>query len=186
MPICFWGDRDGRRYHESYFDEYPGVWRHGDLFRVNRRGGCFVLGRSDATLNRQGVRIGTAEIYRALLALDEVDDGLVVNLDLPGAKFFMPLFVQLRDGQVLDDALQQRIREILRREYTPRHVPDKVIQVPLIPTTLTGKRMEVPVRRILLGEHPEKAANRSTMADPSALDFFVAYAHEQQDYVLGT
>ncbi|MCC7411607.1 MAG: acetoacetate--CoA ligase [Gammaproteobacteria bacterium] len=184
MPVGFWGDTDGRRYRESYFEEFPGVWRHGDRFRVNRRGGCFVLGRSDATLNRQGVRIGTAEIYRALQALEEIQDALVVSLDLPEQKFFMPLFVRLRDGLVLDDGLRARICARLRQEYTPRHVPDKVIQVPLIPTTLTGKRMEVPVRRILLGVAPEVAVDRSAMAEGAALDFFVAYARTQTDYAL--
>ncbi|MGB6682192.1 MAG: acetoacetate--CoA ligase, partial [Candidatus Acidiferrum sp.] len=147
MPIYFWNDADGSRYRESYFDVYPGVWRHGDFFRVNRRGGCFVLGRSDATLNRQGVRIGTAEIYRALAQIEEVEDSLVVNLDLPDGKFFMPLFVTLAGGRRLDAELERKIRERLRREYTPRHVPDRVIQAPGIPMTLTRKKMEVPVRK---------------------------------------
>src|SRR5579859_1302281 len=184
MPIYFWNDKDGTRYRESYFDIYPGVWRHGDFFRVNGRGGCFVLGRSDATLNRQGVRIGTAEIYRALAHLDEIEDALVVNLDLPGGKFFMPLFVKLADGLGLDAELERKIRERLRREYTPRHVPDRVIQAPGIPMTLTRKKMEVPVRRILMGVPAEQAANRNAMANPEALDFFVKYAKAQTDYSL--
>ena len=183
MPVRFWNDPDNRRYRESYFEEFPGVWRHGDFFRINARGGCFVLGRSDATLNRYGVRIGTAEIYRTLAALPEVEDSLIVNLDLPRGGFFMPLFVKLAPGVSLD-AASEKIRDALRREYTARHVPDKVIAVPVIPMTLTGKKMEVPVRRILLGTPPEKAANRSAMADPRALDFFVDYCATQQDYSL--
>jgi acetoacetyl-CoA synthetase len=182
MPVYFWNDTDGSRYRESYFDVYPGVWRHGDFFRINRRGGCFVLGRSDATLNRQGVRIGTAEIYRVLAQLEEIEDALVVNLDLPGEKFFMPLFVKLVDGLQLDAALERKICEHLRREYTPRHVPDRIIQAPGIPITLTRKKMEVPVRKILMGVPFEQAANRNAMANPQSLDFFVNYASTQRDY----
>ncbi|MGC2753473.1 MAG: acetoacetate--CoA ligase [Candidatus Acidiferrum sp.] len=184
MPIYFWNDEDGSRYRESYFDVYPGVWRHGDFFRVNRRGGCFVLGRSDATLNRQGVRIGTAEIYRALAQIEEVEDSLVVNLDLPDGKFFMPLFVTLAGGRRLDAELERKIRERLRREYTPRHVPDRVIQAPGIPMTLTRKKMEVPVRKILMGVPIEQAANRNAMANPESLDFFMNYLKTQTDYSL--
>ncbi|MGB2672524.1 MAG: acetoacetate--CoA ligase [Candidatus Acidiferrum sp.] len=184
MPIYFWNDEDGSRYRESYFDVYPGVWRHGDFFRVNRRGGCFVLGRSDATLNRQGVRIGTAEIYRALAQIEEVEDSLVVNLDLPDGKFFMPLFVTLAGGRRLDAELERKIRERLRREYTPRHVPDRVIQAPGIPMTLTRKKMEVPVRKILMGVPFEQAANRNAMANPESLDFFMNYLKTQTDYSL--
>ncbi len=183
MPVRFWNDPDGRRYRESYFEEFPGVWRHGDFFRINARGGCFVLGRSDATLNRYGVRIGTAEIYRTLAVLPEVEDSLIVNLDLPDGGFFMPLFVKLARGAALEPAAD-RIREALRRDYTARHVPDKIIPVPAIPMTLTGKKMEVPVRRILLGMAPAKAANASAMADPRALEFFIDYAATQRDYRL--
>lgn len=184
MPVGFWNDPDGARLRESYFSDFPGVWRHGDFFRINRRGGCFVLGRSDATLNRHGVRIGSAEIYRALGALPEIEDALIVNLDLPGGRFFMPLFVKLAAGRQLDGALEERIRARLRSEYTPRHVPDRILQVADIPTTLTGKKMEVPVRKILLGAAPEQAANASAMANPRTLDFFVAYARSQRDYPL--
>ncbi len=182
MPIRLWRDDDGSRYRESYFADFPGVWRHGDFFRVNARGGCFVLGRSDATLNRHGVRIGTAEIYAVLAAIDLVDDALIVNLDLPGGGFFMPLFVKLADGITLDEALQARIRDRLRAEYTPRHVPDEIIQVPDIPVTLTGKKMEVPVRRILRGMPADQAANRNAMANPDSLDFFVDYAATLTDH----
>jgi acetoacetyl-CoA synthetase len=176
MPVRFWGDEDGQRYRESYFTEFPGRWRQGDFFRVNQRGGCFVLGRSDATLNRDGVRIGTAEIYAALASVPEITDGLVVNLDRPGGGFFMPLFVTLAPGQVLDDRLREAIRQRLRTEYTPRHVPDAIIAVPAIPVTLTGKKMEVPVRRILAGTPPAQAANTNAMANPDSLDVFAGLA----------
>jgi acetoacetyl-CoA synthetase len=186
MPVGFWGDKDGSRYRESYFDQWPGVWRHGDFFRVNARGGCYVLGRSDATLNRHGVRIGTAEVYRSLLGVPEVEDSLIVNLDLPGGRFFMPLFVKLKGDQPLDAGVESRLRAQIRNEYSPRHVPDRIIQVRAIPYTLTGKKMEVPIRRILMGVPVEKAANRAAMANLEALDFFIEYARTQSDYKLTT
>ena len=183
MPVKFWGDDENRtRYKATYFGEFPGIWRQGDFFKVNDRGGCFVLGRSDATLNRFGVRIGTAEIYTVLEGIPEVDDAIVVNLDLPDGQFFMPMFVKLAEGVALDDRIETEIKTRLRREYTPRHVPDKIIQIPAIPTTLTGKKLEVPVRKILLGTPLEKAANTSAMADPSSLDAFLDYARTQHDY----
>ena len=183
MPVRLWGDDAAMtRYKATYFDQWPGVWRQGDYFLVTPRGGAFVLGRSDATLNRAGVRIGTAEIYQVLAGLPAVEDALVVNLDLPGGQFFMPLFVQLADGCVLDGDLVAAIEDRLRREYTPRHVPDKIIAVPAIPVTLTGKKLEVPVRRLLLGVPLEQAANPSAMANPAALDAILDYARTQHDY----
>ncbi len=184
MPVCFWNDPGNKKYLESYFQDFPGIWRHGDFFRVNKRGGCFVSGRSDATLNRHGIRIGTAEIYRSLATLPGVDDSLIVNLDLPGGHFFMPLFVKLAGGTKLDAEFEERIRKKLRTDYSPRHVPDKIYQVDEIPMTLTGKKLEVPVRRILMGVAPEKAANRDAVANPHSLDFFVNYAARQSDYSL--
>jgi acetoacetyl-CoA synthetase len=184
MPVFFWNDPEGERYRESYFDTYQGVWRHGDFFKLNERGGCYVLGRSDATLNRFGIRIGTAEIYRTLVQMEEVVDALIVNLDLPGGHFFMPLFVKLREGLTLDESVEKKIAACLRREYTPRHVPDKIYQVDDIPMTLTGKKMEVPVRRLLMGQALEKAANLSAMRDPNAMNYFVDYVRSQEDYRL--
>jgi acetoacetyl-CoA synthetase len=184
MPVGFWGDTDGKRYLESYFDQYPGIWRHGDFFRMNARGGCFVLGRSDATLNRHGVRIGTAEVYRSLQGVAAVEDSLIVNLDLPGGQFFMPLFVKTKNDVPLDEQVADQIRAKIRREYSPRHVPDKIFQVKAIPYTLTGKKMEVPVRRILMGVPVEKAANRSATANVESLDYFIEYARTQRDYSL--
>jgi acetoacetyl-CoA synthetase len=185
MPLKFWGDDENMtRYKATYFDEWPGIWRQGDFFRVTPRGGTFVLGRSDATLNRFGVRIGTAEIYTVLESIPEVDDAIVVNLDLPGGHFFMPMFVKLADGLTLDERITTEINRKLRKEYTPRHVPDKIIQVPAMPTTITGKKLEVPVRRLLMGVPLEKAANTSAMADPAALDAFIDYARTQSDYTM--
>jgi acetoacetyl-CoA synthetase len=182
MPVQFWDDPQGKRYRESYFDVYPGIWRHGDFVRFNRRGGVYVLGRSDSTLNRHGIRIGTAEIYRSLALLEEIDDALIVNLDLPGGKFFMPLFVKLRGGGLLDEPLTRRVGEQLRRDYSPRHVPDKIFQVHDIPYTLTGKKLEVPIRRILMGMDPDKAANRAALSNPAALEYFIDYAKTQRDF----
>ncbi|WP_084183031.1 acetoacetate--CoA ligase [Nevskia soli] len=175
MPLRFWNDADDRRYLETYFDVWPGVWRHGDFIRFNENGGCHIHGRSDSTLNRYGVRIGTAEIYRAVEKIEEVADSLIVCCELSDGGFFMPLFVQIRDGAVLDQALCTRIQDKLRRECSPRHVPDRIIQVPDIPYTLSGKKMEVPVRRILMGWPVDKAASREAMKRPDALEFFITF-----------
>ncbi len=182
MPIFFWNDADGKRYHESYFDVFPGVWRHGDFIRINPRGGCYIYGRSDSTLNRHGVRIGTAEIYRCVDRLPQIADSLVVCCELPGGRFFMPLFVKLKPGFALDAALRERINAQLRAEGSPRHVPDNLYAVEKIPCTLTGKKMEVPVRKILMGWPVDKAASRDAMADPAALDYFIAFAQNSTDY----
>jgi acetoacetyl-CoA synthetase len=176
MPVFFWGDDTGERYHDAYFSRFPGVWRHGDFFRVNERGGCFVLGRSDAVLNRAGVRIGTAEIYRVMAGIADVVDSLVVNIDQDGGPGVMALFVALKEGYRLDEELRRRIRTQLRREYSPRHVPDEIIEVPGIPQTVTGKRMEVPIRRILTGTPVDTAVHRESMANPEVLEAFIAYA----------
>lgn len=184
MPLYFWNDKNDVRYKETYFDMYPGIWRQGDFFKINERGGCFVLGRSDSTLNRFGIRIGTAEIYRCMDTIDEVDDALIVNLDLPGGNFFMPMFVKLANGLKLNDDIDRKIRTTLREMYSPRHVPEKIYQVDEIPYTLTGKKMEVPVRKILMGVPEEKAANRNVMSNPESLDYFVQFAKERADYSL--
>lgn len=184
MPLYFWHDPDLRRYRESYFSEFPGKWRHGDFFKVNARGGCYIQGRSDSTLNRYGVRIGTAEIYRTVETVAGVEDSLIVNLDLPGGRFFMPMFVRLAPGVALDETLIARIHRALREQCSPRHVPDRIYAVDAVPYTLTGKKLEVPVRRILMGADPAKAASRDAMTNPAALDYFIAYAREQRDYSL--
>jgi acetoacetyl-CoA synthetase len=182
MPIRFWNDADGKRYHESYFDTFPGVWRHGDFIKINARGGCYIYGRSDSTLNRFGVRIGTAEIYRAVEQEPEVADSLIVCCELPGGNFFMPLFLRLKPEFKLTEEVQARINRRLRQECSPRHVPDRVYAVAAIPYTLTGKKMEVPVRKILMGAPPEKAASRDAMANPESIDYFIQFAQESADY----
>ncbi len=169
MPVCFWGDEDGSRYRASYFDVFPGIWRHGDWIELTERGTAIITGRSDATINRGGIRMGTAEIYRAVLTLDEVVDALVVDLPREGTAGYMPLFVVLRDGVVLDDELVARIGNRVREDCSPRHVPDEVRQVPAIPRTLSGKVLEVPVKRILSGEPTDRALSRDSLADPEAL-----------------
>ncbi|MCA0144089.1 acetoacetate--CoA ligase [Blastococcus sp. LR1] len=184
MPLFFWGDDDGARYRASYFETFPGVWRHGDFFEVNERGGCFVRGRSDAVLNRQGVRIGTAEIYRVVEDDPAVLTSLVVNLDLPDGGFFMPLFVVLKPGQQLDDDLIARLRSRLRADCTPRHVPDRIVAVDAIPVTRSGKKMEIPVRRLLLGADLAAIADPDAMADPDAFAGIAEYARTQTDYSL--
>jgi len=184
MPIRFWNDKDDTRYHESYFATFPGVWRHGDFIKINSRGGCYIYGRSDSTLNRFGVRIGTAEIYRAVEQEPEIGDSLVVCLELPGGTFFMPLFVTLKPGARLTDELRTRLAGRLRQDCSPRHVPDAVYTTPAIPYTLTGKKMEIPVRKILLGRPPEEAASRDAMANPQSIDWFADFARTNTDYPL--
>ncbi len=180
MPLHFWNDPGDARYRETYFEHFPGgVWRHGDFLKLNRRGGAYIYGRSDSTLNRYGVRIGSAEIYRAVEQIDEVADSLVVCLELPGGGFWMPLFVRPADGAAVDDALRARIVAKLRADCSPRHVPDEIHGVAAIPYTLTGKKMEVPVRRILAGFPPEKVASRDAMMQPAALDWYVDFAHRR-------
>lgn len=176
MPLYLWNDPGERRYLATYFDRYPGVWRHGDFAKVNARGGVYVYGRSDATLNRYGVRIGSAEIYRALEELGDVADALIVCLELPGGDFYMPLFVRPAAGGVVDAALEKRIVAQLRARCSPRHVPDEIVGVPAIPYTLSAKKMEIPVRRILAGFDPHTVVDRESLADPASLDWFVTFA----------
>lgn len=176
MPIYFWNDPDRQRYLGSYFDVYPGVWRQGDQARFNQRMGCVISGRSDATLNRYGVRIGTAEIYRNVESIPGIADSLIVNLELPGARFFMPLFITLEEGVELDDNLRQSIREALARNCSPRHVPDEIHVVEAIPYTLSGKKQEIPVKKLLLGVPAEKAVKLEASANPEAIGFFVEFA----------
>jgi acetoacetyl-CoA synthetase len=180
MPVGFWGDSDGSRYKAAYFEHYPGVWRHGDWVTITERGGCTITGRSDATLNRGGVRVGTAEIYRVAEAVPEVVDSLVVHLEAadPADPGRLVLFVVLADGAVLDEATVARIRSALRSGLSPRHVPDEVRQLRTVPTTLSGKKLELPVKKILLGADPETVASRGALKDPSALDEIAELARE--------
>jgi acetoacetyl-CoA synthetase len=173
MPVGFWGDEDGSRYRESYFDTYPGVWRHGDWIMITDRGTAVIYGRSDSTINRGGVRMGTSEIYRAVLAVPEVLDALVVDVAKPGTDGWMPLFVVLRDGADLTDEVIAEITRRIREDCSPRHVPDEIRRIAEVPRTLSGKVLEVPVKRILMGTSPDQAASRESLANPEALDYFV-------------
>jgi len=178
MPVFFWNDPDGSQYKNSYFEHYPGVWRHGDWLRILSDGSLQILGRSDATLNRQGVRIGTAEIYRALDQLPQIRDSLIVNIEYPDGSDWMPLFVTLQEGVELDEVLVKSIKQILRQAYSPRHVPDEVVPVPDIPYTISGKKMETPVKKILQHKSLDKAYNRDSMKNPESMDFFKIYAEK--------
>jgi acetoacetyl-CoA synthetase len=176
MPVGFWGDADGSRYRAAYFEDIPGVWRHGDWITITDRGTATITGRSDATLNRGGVRLGTAEFYSVVEALDEVADSLVVHLeDEEGGAGTLILFVRLADGVELTDDLRSRIAGELRSKLSPRHVPDVLHAVPVIPHTLSGKRIEVPVKKILQGVPTDRAVSRGALTDPEGLAAFEAF-----------
>ncbi|MSW83353.1 MAG: acetoacetate--CoA ligase [Actinobacteria bacterium] len=179
MPLYLWNDPDGARLRDSYFDMYPGVWRHGDWIRITERGSAVIYGRSDSTINRGGVRMGTAEIYRVVLALDEIADALVVDVPQEEGDSWMPLFVVLADGHELDDALVAELRRGIREQCSPRHVPSEIFAVAQVPRTISGKVVEVPVKRILMGEPADRVASRDSLADPAALDWFEQLARER-------
>jgi acetoacetyl-CoA synthetase len=179
MPLYFWGDEGGRRYLDSYFDMYPGVWRHGDWIRITPSGGAIIYGRSDATINRHGIRMGTAELYRAVEALPEVIDSLVVDLEFLGRESYMPLFVVLREGLVLDHALVRRLKARIREALSARHVPNEIVQVGAIPRTLSGKKMELPVKKLLLGAAPEQVFKLDAMANADSVAWFTEFARHQ-------
>lgn len=179
MPVFFWNDPDGTRYHDAYFDKYPGVWCHGDWLTITDRGSVVVHGRSDATLNRGGVRMGSAEIYNAVERMPEVQDCLVVGIEQEDGGYWMPLFVTLADGRAeLDDDLKDRIVAAIRTHASPRHVPDEIIAVPGIPRTMTGKRLEIPIRRILLGAEPNAVVSSSAVDRPELLAEFSGYSRK--------
>jgi acetoacetyl-CoA synthetase len=185
MPLYFWNDEGHARYLSSYFDMYSRinaqgekrlVWRHGDWLKIGADGGCIIYGRSDATINRAGLRMGTSEIYSAVEALPEVLDSMVVDLEYLGKESFMPLFIVLREGLNLDDALKTRIREAIRKQLSPRFVPNETLQVAAIPRTLSGKKQELPIKKLMLGQPLEKVVNKDAMANPDCLDWYVRYA----------
>jgi acetoacetyl-CoA synthetase len=178
MPIFLWGDEDGSRLRESYFEHYPGVWRHGDWIEITERGTAIISGRSDSTINRGGIRMGTSEIYRAVLADDAVVDALVVDIPREGTEGWMPLFVVLREDESLTDELTAAIKRRIRTDCSPRHVPNEIRQIAEVPRTLSGKVLEVPVKRILMGHPADQAASRDSLANPSSLDVFVAMASQ--------
>ncbi|HEX8157317.1 MAG TPA: acetoacetate--CoA ligase [Solirubrobacteraceae bacterium] len=179
MPLSFWNDPDGARLREAYFEMYPGIWRHGDWIEITDRGTAIIYGRSDSTINRGGIRMGTSEIYRAVLALEEIVDALVVDVARGGEESWMALFVVLREGAQLDDELRPAIARRIREDCSPRHVPDDVFAIAEVPRTLSGKILEVPVKRILSGTPPEQAASRDSLANPAALDWFVQFAAQR-------
>src|SRR5919199_126753 len=181
MPIFFWGDEDGSRLRESYFEMFPGVWRHGDWIEITERDTAIITGRSDSTINRGGIRMGTSEIYRAVLALDEVTDALVVDVPREGTDGWMPLFVVLREGAQLDDELVKAIKTRIREDCSPRHVPNEIHAIDEVPRTLSGKVLEVPVKRILMGQPADKAASRDSLQNPEALDYFVKFAERSEE-----
>ncbi len=180
MPLYLWGDTNHERYLSSYFDMYPGVWRHGDWLKVGSNGGCMIYGRSDATINRHGLRMGTSELYSAVEALPEVLDSLVVDLEYLGRDSYMPLFVVLREGITLDDALRARINQAIRTALSPRFVPNAILQVQEVPRTLSGKKQELPIKKLLLGQPLDKVVNREAMANPGCLDWYVAFAQSRE------
>ncbi|ULC59804.1 acetoacetate--CoA ligase [Flaviramulus sp. BrNp1-15] len=177
MPIYFWNDENNKRYKSSYFEHFPGKWRHGDFIKINSKtNGIIIYGRSDATLNRHGIRIGTAEIYRSINKIKSIEDSLIVNLELDGGRHYMPLFVKMKPSIELTDAIKTQINTQLKTEYSPRHVPDEIIEVPDIPYTISGKKMEAPVKKILLKMPFEKSINVDSMKNPESVEFFVELA----------
>jgi acetoacetyl-CoA synthetase len=173
MPVYFWNDPDFKRYHESYFEMYPGIWRHGDWIEITSHNGVIIYGRSDATLNRGGVRIGTSEIYRAVDKISEVSDSMIVCIEKQGGEFYMPLFVVMQDDKELTDEIKKKINSTIRTDYSPRHVPDEIIAVPALPYTISGKKTETPVKKILMGKDPSKVVNFGALKNPESISFFI-------------
>ncbi|MGA4544531.1 acetoacetate--CoA ligase [Uniformispora flossi] len=179
MPVFFWNDPDHERYRAAYFDTFPGVWRHGDWITLTGRGTVVVHGRSDSTLNRQGVRMGSADIYEAVERIPEVAESLVVGIEQPDGGYWMPLFVVPAPGAVLDDALRDRIKQVIRTEVSPRHVPDEILEAPGVPHTLTGKRIEIPVKKLLQGKSLDTAVNPGSVDDMEILGFYARLGRER-------
>jgi acetoacetyl-CoA synthetase len=180
MPLYFWGDKANARYISSYFDMYPNVWRHGDWLKVTESGSCIIYGRSDATINRHGLRMGTSELYSAIEVLPEVLDSMVVDLEYLGKGSYMPLFVVLRPGIELDAAMKAKLNNAIKTALSPRFVPNDIFSVPEIPRTLSGKKQELPIKKLLLGQPIDKVVNRDAMANPACLDWYVAFAVRHQ------
>ncbi|NCZ46301.1 MAG: acetoacetate--CoA ligase, partial [Betaproteobacteria bacterium] len=178
MPLFFWNDPENKRYFESYFTQYPGLWRHGDWLEITDRGTAIIYGRSDSTINRHGIRMGTSELYRVVEAFEEIADALVIDLEYLGRPSMMLLFVVLRAGQVLDEALSQRVLKAIREQLSARHLPNAVHAIADVPRTLSGKKLEVPVKKILLGQDPASALNKDSMANPQSLQWFIDFASQ--------
>ena len=173
MPLYFWGDKDNERYLESYFEMFPGIWRHGDWIKIDEKGSSVIFGRSDSTINRQGVRLGTSEIYRAVESLDEVIEGLVVDLEYLGRNSYLALFVVLKPNDALSESLKETIKAEIKQKVSPRFVPNEIFEVDEIPKTFSGKKLEVPIRKILLGQPVEKVVNRGSVANPDSINYFI-------------
>jgi acetoacetyl-CoA synthetase len=178
MPIYFWNDPEGKRYHDSYFTKYPGVWQHGDWIQITPQGTAIIYGRSDSTINRHGVRMGSSEIYQAVESLPAVTDSLVIDLEYLGRPSFLPLFVVLAEGKELTADLREQIAEVIRSNVSPRHVPDAIYAIPEVPRTLNGKKLEVPIRKILMGFAPGTSVDPDAMANPKSLDVFLQWAKQ--------
>lgn len=178
MPLFFWNDPQEKRYRESYFDVYPGIWRHGDWVKITPRGSAVIYGRSDSTINRKGIRMGSSEIYRVVEDFPEILDSLVVGVERPGGNYYMPLFVVLKPGIELDDALKTQIRDKIRTTLSPHHVPDDFLSIAEVPRTLNGKKLEVPIKKLFMGVPLEKAISIDSMSNPQAMQFFVEFAHK--------
>ena len=177
FTIYFWNDPDNKRYKASYFEHFPNKWRHGDFIKINSKThGIVIYGRSDATLNRHGIRIGTSEIYRSINKIKSIEDSLIVNLEREGGQHYMPLFVKMKASFNLTDNIKEEICNTLKKEYTPRHVPDDIIEVPDIPYTISGKKMEAPIKKILLRMPFEKSINIDSMKNPESVNFFIQFA----------
>ncbi len=180
MPIYFWNDADYIRYKDSYFNVFPNVWRHGDWIKITSNNGVIIYGRSDATLNRGGVRIGTSEIYRAMDKIPEVKDSLIICIERARGSFWMPLFVVMKEGYTLTKPIEDRIRATLRTDYSPRHVPDEIISVPDIPYTISGKKTETPIKKVFMGTDPQKAVSSGVLKNPASMDAFIALAKNRR------
>ncbi len=178
MPLFFWNDPQNKRYRESYFEMYPGVWRHGDWVKITSKGSAVIYGRSDSTINRKGIRMGSSEIYRVVEDIPEVLDSLVIGVERPGGEYYMPLFVVLRQGTELDDALKAKIRDRIRSNLTPHHVPDEVFAIPEVPRTLNGKKLEIPVKKLFMGAPLENAISIDSMSNPQAMQYFIEFARK--------
>ncbi|HEU5383104.1 MAG TPA: acetoacetate--CoA ligase [Ktedonobacteraceae bacterium] len=180
MPLFFWNDPDGKKYYNSYFDVYPGIWRHGDWIKITPTGSAVIYGRSDSTINRKGIRMGSSEIYRIVEDMPEILDSLIIGLERSGGNYYLPLFVVIRPGVELDEELQNRIRTQLRTNLTPHHVPDEIVAIAEVPRTLSGKKLEVPIKKVFLGVPLEKAISIGALGNPDSMQFFVEFARKLQ------
>jgi len=180
MPLFFWNDPQEKRYRESYFDVYPGVWRHGDWVKITSSGSAVIYGRSDSTINRKGIRMGSSEIYRVVEDIPEILDSLVVGIERPGGNYYMPLFVVMKPGIELDNTLKAKIRDKIRTSLSPHHVPDEIFAIAEVPRTLNGKKLEVPIKKLFMGVPLEKAISVDSMSNPQAMQYFVEFVHRLQ------